>query len=79
MSYQLYLRRSPRTLYLVGADHALVFRHMQRTVENSSRSNPIANVELQQREDVPLDELIKINKGRGLGGVLGLTSVPSGQ
>ncbi len=79
MAFQLYLRRSPRTLYLVGADHALVFRHIQQVGEKTTRGNPTAIVELQQREDVPMEELIRINKARGLGGVLGLTSVPSGR
>jgi hypothetical protein len=79
MSFQLYLRRSPRTLYLLGDDHALVFRQLDQEGRTESKGCATAVVELQNREDVVIEELIRINKGRGIGGVLGLTSVPSGE
>src|SRR5690349_3687308 len=79
MAFQLYLRRSPRTLYLLGDDHALVFRQLDQEGPGGSKGYATATVELQNRQDIALEELVRINKGGGIGGVLGLTSVPSGE
>ena len=77
MPATLYLRPSPRAFFLLTPTHALVFRQPDATESKASRSVVVA-------EFLPLDEvdvrgMVMASRGRTVEGVLGVTSVPSGQ
>lgn len=70
MSFQLYLRPRPRTLYLVSATTALVLKQPDATAD------PKAEIELLAVQDIDLSQLVRINKASAVTGVLGLLSIP---
>jgi len=79
MPARLYLRPQPRAFFLLTETHALVFRQPGAGETKAARSVVVA-------EFVPLDEVDTnglIAAGRGssasVEGVLGVTSVPSGE
>lgn len=77
MSPTLYLRPNPRAFYLLTDTHALVFRQPNASQSKASRCVVVA-------EFLPLDEvdmrgLIRASRGRTVEGVLGVTSVPTGE
>lgn len=85
MSFQLYLRPHPRTLILVSHTNALVFKpHARGQYQNedgsSSRTDGrnLAIVEFLPLDQLDLEGTVKINKSRGVGGVLGLLNIPIG-
>lgn len=84
MAFQLYLRVQPRSLYLVSDTHALLFQqpdvhgNIDVSSTKSRKDGPSAIVELIPADALDLGQLIKINKGRSIGGVLGLLSLPIG-
>ncbi|KAJ9101490.1 hypothetical protein QFC19_005141 [Naganishia cerealis] len=69
MSFQLYLRPVPRTLVLVAATTALVFRR-------PDKPDARAEIELVPVDSVDLAGMVRVNRGRAVGGVLGLLSIP---
>jgi hypothetical protein len=84
MAFQLYLRVQPRSLYLVSDSHALLFQqpdvhgNVDVSSTRSRKDGPSAIVELIPADALDLGQLVKINKGRSIGGVLGLLSLPIG-
>lgn len=77
MPATLYLRPSPRAFFLLTDTHALIFRQPDAAETKASRSVVVA-------EFLPLDEvdmrgLVKASKGSTVEGVLGVTSVPTGE
>jgi hypothetical protein len=77
MPATLYLRPHPRAFYLITESHALIFRQPDAKETKAARSVVVA-------EFLPIDEvdtrgLIKASRGRTIEGVLGVTSVPSGE
>jgi len=77
MAPTLYLRRQPRAFFLITDTHALVFRQPDASQSKASKSVVVA-------EFLPIDEvdmrgLVKAGRGRTVEGVLGVTSVPTGE
>ena len=81
MAFQLYLQPQPRALFLVSEHHTLLIQHPDIAGHgraSSEKQNPSTIVEFLPVDQVNFDDLIKVNKARNIGGVLGLLSVPSG-
>ncbi len=76
MAFQLYLRRSPRALVLLGSELVVVISQVVSGEDHSKP--PTAAVELQDAQSVSTEDLFKISRGRGIAGILGLTSIPIG-
>lgn len=77
MPSRLYLRPQPRAFFLITEHHALVFRQPEAGESKAARSVVVA-------EFLPIDEvdttgLVPAGRGRSVEGVLGVTSVPSGE
>lgn len=77
MPATLYLRHSPRAYFLLTETHALVFRQPDASETKASRSVVVA--EFLPLEEVDVGGLVKASKGRYISGVLGVTSVPTGE
>ncbi|KAK4689930.1 synaptojanin, partial [Tremellales sp. Uapishka_1] len=77
MTATLYVRPQPRAFFLLTSSHALVFRQPDVSETKASRSVVVA--EFLALDDVDMRGLIKVSKGKGVEGVLGVTSVPSGK
>lgn len=77
MPATLYLRPSPRAYFLITDTHALVFRQPDSTESKAARSVVVA--EFLNVDEIDRDGLILASRGRTVEGVLGVTSVPSGQ
>jgi len=77
MPATLYLRPQPRAFFLLTTTHALIFRQPDATETKASRTVVVA-------EFLPIDEvdvrgLVRASRTRTVDGVLGVTSVPTGQ
>lgn len=73
MPARLYLRPQPRAFYLLTDTHALVFRQPS----NESRSVVVA--EFLPLDQVDTADLVSVPNAKTVEGVLGVTSVPSGE
>lgn len=77
MPARLYLRPQPRAFYLLTETHALVFRQPGNDETKASRSVVVA--EFLPLDQVDTADLISVPNARAVEGVLGVTSVPSGE
>jgi len=77
MPATLYLRPSPRAFFLVTETHALIFRQPDAHETKASRSVVVA--EFLPLEEVDMHGLVRASRGKHVEGVLGVTSVPSGE
>lgn len=77
MPATLYLRPTPRAFVLVTDTNALVFRQPDVSETKAARSVVVA--EYLAVEDVDMRGLVRASGGRTVEGVLGVTSVPSGE
>jgi hypothetical protein len=77
MPARLYLRRQPRAFYLLTETHALVFRQPGNEETKASRSVVVA--EFLPLDQVDTADLVTVPNARTVEGVLGVTSVPSGE
>ena len=77
MAPTLYLRHQPRAFYLLTDTHALVFRQHHASESKAARSLVVA--EFLPIEEVDMRGLVRASKGRTVVGVLGVTSVPTGE
>jgi hypothetical protein len=75
MPATLYLRPSPRAFILTTPTHALIFR--QPDVNETKASRSVVVAEFLEVDEVDLRGLVKIKSK--VEGVLGVTSVPSGE
>ena len=77
MSATLYLRPQPRAFYLLTETNALVFRQPDANETKASRSVVVA--EFLSLDEVDMRGLVRASEGRLVEGVLGVTSVPTGE
>lgn len=75
MPARLYLRAQPRAFFLLTDTHALVFR--QPGAEESKASRSVVVAEFLHLDQVDTSGLVSV--GGAVEGVLGVTSVPSGE
>ena len=73
----LFLHPHPRAFYLLTDTHALVFRQPEESESKAARSVVVA--EFLRIEEVDLGGLVQVGSGRPIVGVLGVTSVPTGE
>jgi hypothetical protein len=76
MPARLFLRPQPRAYFLLSDTHALVFRQPAATESKATRSVVVA--EFLPLSEVDTKGLVPVGSGR-VEGVLGVTSVPSGE
>ena len=77
MPATLYLRPQPRAFFLLTTTHALIFRQPDATETKASRTVVVA--EFLPIEEVDVRGLVRASRTRTVDGVLGVTSVPTGQ
>lgn len=73
----LFLRPSPRAYFLITETHALIFRQPDAAESKAAKSVVVA--EFLPIEEVDVRELVRASRGKTVEGVLGVTSVPSGE
>jgi hypothetical protein len=77
MPATLYLRPHPRAFFLLTETHALIFRQPDGSETKAARSVVVA--EFLPIDEVDTRDLIRASRTGTVEGVLGVTSVPSGQ
>lgn len=77
MPARLFLRPHPRAYFLLTDTHALVFRQPGADETKAARSVVVA--EFLPIDEVDTDGLVPAGLSRGIEGVIGVTSVPSGE
>jgi hypothetical protein len=77
MPATLYLRPQPRAFFLLTETHALIFRQPDSKETKASRTVVVA--EFLPIEEVDVRGLVRASRTRTVEGVLGVTSVPTGE
>jgi hypothetical protein len=77
MPVALYLRPQPRAFFLLTDTHALVFR--QPTASETKASRSVVVAEFLPLDEIDMGDLIPAGRSRSIEGVLGVTSVPTGE
>lgn len=77
MPATLYIRPQPRAFFLLTTTHALIFR--QPDAKESKASRTVVVAEFLPIDEVDVRGLVRASRTRTVEGVLGVTSVPTGE